>query len=209
MDYPVKEIRAILNGDRKKVREQLDALLNQDLYPNQERLVKWMIDLFVSGNKISTLKRYLSDVGNDFIASTRDTEFLGWTKHDYHYVYNDILANKNQSRMGFTTTIICSLHSSLKKYYQAPDIDLKGGGDPQIVLSYLIPSHVYQLIQRCISAQEELSAYNQQAIGVVITLLYRTGMRISEILGLQVKDVEYDLLIYFFEWIRLTITCIV
>ena len=188
----VKEIRAILNGDRKKVKEQLETLLNQGLYPNQERLVKWMIDLFVSGNKISTLKRYLSDVGNDFIASTRDTEFLGWAKYDYHYIYNDIVANKNQNRVGFTTTIICSLHSSLKKHYQAPDIDLKGGGDPQIVSSYLIPSHVYQSIQSCVSAQEELSDYNQKVLSIVITLLYRTGMRISEILGLQVKDIEYD-----------------
>ena len=188
----VREIRAILNGHRRKVREQLDSLLKKGLYPNQERLVKWMIDLFMSGNKISTLKRYLSDVGNDFIASTRDTEFLSWTKHDYHYIYNDILANKNQNRVGFTTTILCSLHSSLKKHYQAPDIDLKGGGDPQIVSSYLIPSHVYQLIQNCISAQEELSHYNQQTLSVVTTLLYRTGMRISEILGLQVRDIEYD-----------------
>lgn len=188
----VKEIRAILNGDKKKVKEQLETLLNQGLYPNQERLVKWMIDLFVSGNKISTLKRYLSDVGNDFIASTRDTEFLGWAKYDYHYIYNDIVANKNQNRVGFTTTIICSLHSSLKKHYQAPDIDLKGGGDPQIVSSYLIPSHVYQVIQSCVSAQEELSDYNQQVLSIVITLLYRTGMRIGEILGLQVKDIEYD-----------------
>jgi len=188
----VKEIRAILNDDRKKVREQLEGLLKQALYPNQERLVIWMLDLFISRNKISTLKRYLSDVGNDFIASTRDTEFLGWTKHDYHYIYNDILANKNQNRMGFTTTILCSLHYSLKKHYQAPDIDLKGGGDPQIVSSYLIPNHVYQLIQSCISDQKELSDYNQQALSVVITLLYRTGMRISEILGLQVKDIEYD-----------------
>lgn len=188
----VKEIRDILNGNKKKVREQLDSLLKQGLYPNQERLVEWMIDLFMSGNKTSTLKRYLSDVGNDFIASTRDTEFLGWTKHDYHYIYNDILSNKNQNRIGFTTTILCSLHSSLKKHYQAPDIDLKGGGDPQIVSSYLIPNHVYQLIQSCISDQEELSDYNQQVLSVVITLLYRTGMRISEILGLQVKDIEYD-----------------
>lgn len=54
----VKEIRSILNSDKKQVKPQLLDLLTQNLYPNQERLVRWMIDLLTSGNKINTLKRY-------------------------------------------------------------------------------------------------------------------------------------------------------
>ncbi|SUD91829.1 site-specific integrase [Psychrobacter phenylpyruvicus] len=188
----VKDVRSILNSDAKKIRAKLEQLLTEPLFPNQIRLVTWIIDLHTTGNKISTLKRYLSDIGNDFIASTRDTDFFGWSKHNYHFIYDEILANKNQNRIGYTTTVICSLHSSLKRHFKAPDIDLRGGGDPQIVSSYLIPYQVYQVLQSSISNQHGISDYYKQLLNIVVTLLYRTGMRISEILGLQVKDIEYD-----------------
>lgn len=188
----VKEIRNILNSGKKQVKPQLLDLLTQNLYPNQERLVRWMIDLLTSGNKINTLKRYLSEVGNGFIAGTRTTDFSQLSKHDYHYLYNEIIAEKNPNKLGFTKTVICSLHYSLKKHYQAPDIDIRGGGDPQIVSSYLIPNPLYHVILNCIAEQETLSEYYKQVLSIIIILLYRTGMRISEILGLQVKDIEYD-----------------
>lgn len=188
----VKEIRTILNGDKKQAQPQLINLLTQNLYPNQERLVRWMLDLLTSGNKINTLKRYLSEIGNGFIAGTRTADFSHTSKHDYHYIYNEIIAEKNPNKLGFTKTVICSLHHSLKKHYQAPDIDIRGGGDPQIVSSYLIPNQVYHAILSCIAEQETLSEYYKQALSIVTILLYRTGMRISEILGLQVKDIEYD-----------------
>ena len=114
------------------------------------------------------------------------------SKHDYHYLYNEIIAEKNPNKLGFTKTVICSLHYSLKKHYQAPDIDIRGGGDPQIVSSYLIPNPLYHVILNCITEQEMLSEYYKQVLSIIIILLYRTGMRISEILGLQVKDIEYD-----------------
>lgn len=188
----VKEIRTILNSDKKQVQPQLTNLLTQDLYPNQERLVRWMLDLLTSGNKINTLKRYLSEVGNGFIAGTRTADFSQFSKHDYHYLYNEIIAEKNPNKLGFTKTVVCSLHYSLKKHYQAPNIDIRGGGDPQIVSSYLIPNQVYHVILNCIAEQETLSDHYKQALSIVIILLYRTGMRISEVLGLQVKDMEYD-----------------
>lgn len=188
----VKEIRNILNGDKKQAQSQLINLLAQNLYPNQERLVKWMLDLFNNGNKINTLKRYLSEIGNGFIAGTRTADFLQWLKHDYHYIYNEIIAEKNPNKLGYTKTVICSLHDSLKKHYQAPDIDIRGGGDAQIVSSYLIPQQVYHTILDCIAEQQVLSEYYKQALSIVTILLYRTGMRISEVLGLQIKDIEYD-----------------
>ena len=188
----VKEIRNILNANKKQVQPQLVNLLTQNLYPNQERLVKWILDLCINGNKISTLKRYLSEIGNGFIAGTRTADFLQWSKHDYHYIYNEIIAEKNPNKLGYTKTVICSLHDSLKKHNKAPEIDIRGGGDAQIVSSYLIPQKVYHTILDCIAEQQVLSEYYKQALSIVTILLYRTGMRISEVLGLQVTDIEYD-----------------
>ena len=188
----VKEICSILNNDKRQVKPKLLGLLTQNLYSNQERLVRWILDLFTSGNKVNTLKRYLSEIGHGFIAGTRTADFSRLSKHDYHYLYNETFAEKNPNKLGFTKTVICSLHHSLKRHYQAPDIDIRGGGDPQIVSSYLIPNHVYHAIFGCIAEQERLSDYNKQILRIVMILLYRTGMRISEILGLQVKDIEYD-----------------
>ncbi len=188
----VKEIRTILNNAKKQVQPQLVILLTQNLYPNQQRLVRWMLDLCINGRKINTLKRYLSEIGNGFIAGTRTADFLQWSKHDYHYIYNEIIAEKNPNKLGYTKTVICSLHGSLKKHTQAPEIDIRGGGDAQIVSSYLIPQKVYHTILDCIAEQQVLSAYYKQALSIVTILLYRTGMRISEILGLQVTDIEYD-----------------
>ena len=188
----VKNIRNILNNDKQSIKSALEKLSNQSLYPNQQRLVTWMIELYMNGNKTSTLRRYLSEVGNAFIAGTRGADFVGWTKHEYHYIYEDILSEKTDHKKGYTTTVLCSLHDSLKRHYQAPSIDLRGGGDPQIVASYLIPSQLYSSLQTSIAEQNQLSNYYKQLLQVVLALLYRTGMRISEILGLQVQDIEYD-----------------
>ncbi|WP_169391422.1 MULTISPECIES: hypothetical protein [Psychrobacter] len=78
----VKEIRTILNGDKKQIQYKLEKLLTQNLYLNQERLVRWMLDLFISNNKISTLKRYLSEIGNGFIAGTRTADLSQWSNPD-------------------------------------------------------------------------------------------------------------------------------
>lgn len=44
----VKEIRTIFNSDKRQVKPQLLTLLSQNLYPNQERLARWMLDLLTA-----------------------------------------------------------------------------------------------------------------------------------------------------------------
>lgn len=93
------------------------------LLPNQQRLVRWLIDLTKRGNKPSTLRRYLSEIGNDFLAETRDADFIGWQDFEYKFIYDKIVSTKNTLKMGYTRTVLASLHDVLSGSLTHPILD--------------------------------------------------------------------------------------
>lgn len=113
--------------------------------PNGQRLIAWMLQLLGENNTVSTLKRYLSEIGNDFMWATRDAEFDIWQAQDYEYAYQLILTQKFESKpkigvskVGYTQQVLLSLHATLKKYFNAPNIHLLKQNDPMIVRSRMI-----------------------------------------------------------------------
>ena len=93
-DDIVKVIRNILNGQKSQIQSIERFYAESPLLPNQQRLVRWLIDLTKRGNKPSTLRRYLSEIGNDFLAETRDADFIGWQDFEYKFIYDKIISTK-------------------------------------------------------------------------------------------------------------------
>lgn len=165
-------------------------LYNQPMADNQRRLVQWVIMLYEYKNKPAIIQRYLSEIAQVFLSLTHETDFIGWSTEDYDGLYENLIAIKNPAKPGYTRTVIKSLHDCLMRYYDAPATSITGERDALIVSDRLISPNLYQALLAGIESQTQLSDYHKDLLGVIFALLYRTGMRISELLGIRVTDIE-------------------
>lgn len=188
----LKDIRRALMGSRKKIKEQLEALTEINEGYSERGLILWMLDLNAINKATSTLSRYLTEVGEAFLYGTRDEGITDYRVHQYEFLYDSIIAKKNTLNIGYTQTVLNSLHQSLKKHLGAPHVHLQRENDPKIVSSSLISLDLYKHILVSVSNQIALSSYNKSMMKVIFTLLYRTGLRINELLGIRLTDIEYD-----------------
>ena len=188
----LKDIRRALMGSRKKIKEQLEVLIKIYEGSSEQGLILWMLDLNAINKANSTLSRYLTEVGEAFLYGTRDEDIITYKAHQYEFLYDSIVAKKNTLNIGYTQTVLNSLHQSLKKHAGAPHVHLQRENDPKIVSSSLISPDLYKHILRSVSNQIALSSYNKSIMKVIFTLLYRTGLRINELLGIRLTDIEYD-----------------
>lgn len=188
----LKDIRRALMGSRRKIKEQLEALINIYDASSEQGLILWMLDLNAINKAASTLSRYLTEVGEAFLYGTRNEDITGYQVHQYEFLYDTIIAKKNTLNIGYTQTVFNSLHQSLKKHLGAPHVHLQRENDPKMVSSSLISVDLYKYILRSVSNQTALSSYNRSMMKVVFILLYRTGLRINELLGIRLTDIEYD-----------------
>ena len=188
----LKDIRRALMGSRKKIKEQLEALIEIHEGSSEQGLILWMLYLNAINKATSTLLRYLTEVGETFLYGTRDEEITDYRVHQYEFLYDSIIAKKNTLNIGYTQTVLNSLHQSLKKHLGAPHVHLQRENDPKIVSSSLISLDLYKHILLSVSNQIALSSYNKSMMKVIFTLLYRTGLRINELLGIRLTDIEYD-----------------
>lgn len=192
-DDIVKVIRNILNGQKSQIVSQLARFyVESPLLANQQRLVKWLIDLAKKGNKPSTLQRYLSEIGNDFLAETRDADFIGWQDFEYKFIYDKIISTKNTLKMGYTQTVLASLHDVLVREFNAPYLRLNRDKDPLVVNSCLIPVALYQHMLMQLENQPSINDKLRDVLKLILILLYRTGMRFMEVLSIRLSDIEYD-----------------
>ena len=179
-------------GSRKTIKEQLEFLTEIYQNPSEQGLIFWMLDLNAINKATSTLSRYLTEVGEAFLYGTRNEDITNYQAHQYEFLYDSIVAKKNTLNNGYTQTVLNSLHQSLKKHFGAPHVHLQRENDPKIVSSSLISTDLYQHILLSVSNQTTLSLYNRSMMKVIFTLLYRTGLRINELLGIRLTDLEYD-----------------
>lgn len=187
----VKDIHKILNGRSADIIDALLSLRQQTNQINQLVLIQWMIDL-KSHNKPSTLKRYLTEVGNAFLAHSRQSDLLAWDVPQYEYMYQVIVAEKNLLKMDYTKTVLHSLHKTLIKHFKAPIVIIEREQDPQMVKSILISVATYHDLLESIKRQKRIEQYYIDMLMLITILLYRAGFRISELLGIRLSDVEHD-----------------
>ena len=190
-DDMVNHLRHLLKQKRViDISSSLSTLLATPLADNHKALVLWMQMLLDDKNKSATAQRYLSEIAQVFLSLTHDARFVDWGQEDYEDLYEDMVGSKNPNKVGFTWTVIKSLHRCLMRYYDAPAMMLRHQSDALIVSDCLISPTLYQALINSIRSQKSLSDYHKTMLTIIISLLYRTGMRIGELLGIRVDDIE-------------------
>lgn len=192
----VQQLKARLSPHQGKERtlafkeKLLDEIAIHELPQNYQALVYWAKDILAK-NAIQTAIRYLGEIAHEFIANTHDVMLDTWTADDFKLCYQAILDLKQSNKPAYTITVIKSLHQSLQTHYHAPYVAITTEQDKKIIKAAMIAPCVYHRLLSAIS-QQNIPNNNKTALMCIIMLLYRTGMRINEILGLRVSDVEYD-----------------
>ncbi len=190
-DDMVNHLRRLLKQKRViDISSSLSILIATPLADNHKVLVLWMQMLLDDKNKPATAQRYLSEIAQVFLSLTHDARFIDWNQEDYEDLYDDMVGSKNPNKIGFTWTVIKSLHRCLMHYYDAPAMTLYHQSDALIVSDCLISPTLYQTLINSIQSQKSLSDYHKTILTLILSLLYRTGVRIGELLGMQVDDVE-------------------
>lgn len=195
----VREIRNILKQSKTTAIESLKVLASQTQITAQLGLIYWISDLFggtKSANtkhyKPASIKRYLSEVGDWFLHFVQDQDITTWDGDDFINLYENIIYQSNKKKIGYTATVLRSLHQSLQRHFvDIPSVAIASKSDGMVVEPVLVAPIMYQHIRNLIHSST-LSEHNQQILHIIFILLYRTGMRINELLGLQLKDFEYD-----------------
>lgn len=190
-DDMVNHLRRLLKQKRViDISSSLSTLLATPLADNHKVLVLWVQMLLDDKNKPATAQRYLSEIAQVFLSLTHDAHFVDWGQEDYEDLYDDMVGSKNPNKIGFTWTVIKSLHRCLMRYYDAPAMMLCHQSDALIVSDCLISPTLYQALINSIQSQKSLGNHHKTMLTIILSLLYRTGMRIGELLGIRVDDVE-------------------
>ncbi len=190
----VRDIRHILTpgATTTAIGDSLKALSNQTQIPAQLGLIHWSSDLLKARNQPASIKRYLSEVGHWFLHFVQDQDITTWDGDDFINLYENIIHQTKKSKPGYTATVLRSLHLSLQRHCpEVGSVFIASKSDGMVVEPILISPIMYAHIHNLIESSA-LSDYNKKLLSIIFILLYRTGMRINELLGLKLRDFEYN-----------------
>ena len=169
-----------------------EALLEVIVPQNQRLLVQWCLDECRGKLASSSVRRYLDEVGVLFLHLTDEQDLSAWQTEDFEEVYQEIITQKNSAKPGYTATVLGKLHKTIQgefKHIEAAYI--LTSKDALISRAVLISPVMYRHILDVVDQSSQLNTHNRSLLSMIFILLYRTGMRINELLGLKINDFEH------------------
>ena len=88
----------------------------------------------------------------------------------------------------FTYGRLKAFHDHQRMHFDAPYVYFPWGSNRQVVKANMISPRVYHAMKEYVQLSE-LEVDQKRLCLIVLTLAYRTGMRINEIIGIKVKDI--------------------
>lgn len=113
-----------------------------------------------------------SDINNDNNATGQPLSHLDRLKDSQKFTYGRLKAFHDYQRM----------------HFDAPYVYFPWGSNRQVVKANMISPRVYHAMKEYVQLSE-LEVDQKRLCLIVLTLAYRTGMRINEIIGIKVKDI--------------------
>ncbi|MGP9596593.1 tyrosine-type recombinase/integrase, partial [Psychrobacter sp. AOP29-E1-4] len=88
----------------------------------------------------------------------------------------------------FTYGRLKAFHDHQRTHFDAPYVYFPWGSNRQVVRANMVSPHIYHAMKDYVQSSN-LEIDQKQLCLVVLSLAYRTGMRISEIIGIKVTDI--------------------
>lgn len=99
------------------------------------------------------------------------------------------IINDSKITQAFTHGRIKAFHNYQIQDFNAPKVHFAGGGNRQVVKASMISPRLYNAMQSCLN-ESDLNNTQKQLCQSVLAIAYRTGMRVNELAGIQVDDIE-------------------
>lgn len=176
--------------ERIKQRQQQYTALNERV------LLDWVLSFLVSRQskapKQSSVLQYVKSIGYEWLYFTKNQSLELWDDEDFEMLYEDILEYKSVARnhgdVSYYAKLFQRLHNFSRDHYNFAHaiIPYEKGG--RRVRAELVSPPVYHEIIRQILAGVDI--LEQEMLALMFILVYRTGMRKKELLGLKYIDIE-------------------
>ena len=157
-------------------------------------LLQWILSLLRQEKppKNSSILQYVKTIGYEWLYFSAGQPLHLWTEEDFETHYEDILEYKAVVRSNTTTVYAAKLlqrmHDFAVKEYDLPSVKLEQTNKGRRVRSELISPQAYRAIIKQIL--ESVDILEREMFALLFILLYRTGMRKKELLGLKFNDIE-------------------
>ncbi|MGP9519909.1 tyrosine-type recombinase/integrase [Psychrobacter sp. AOP7-C1-14] len=113
-----------------------------------------------------------SDIDDDKNATGQPISYLDRLKDSQKFTYGRLKA----------------FHDHQRTHFDAPYVYFPWGNNRQVVKAEMVSPHVYRAMKRYIQSSK-LEVEQKQLCLIVLALVYRTGMRINEIIGIKVTEI--------------------
>ena len=115
-----------------------------------------------------------------------------WSEEEFEELYEDILEYKavvrNNTDIGYSANLLKSMHNFAKSKYNLPSVNFQQSKNGRRVRAELISPQAYQAIITQILGSVDI--LEREMFALLFILVYRTGMRKKELLGLKYNDIE-------------------
>ncbi|MFZ3144093.1 tyrosine-type recombinase/integrase [Psychrobacter glacincola] len=157
-------------------------------------LLQWTLSLLCDEKppKNSSILQYVKTIGYEWLYFSAEQPLHIWSEEDFETHYDDILEYKAVVRSNTTTVYAAKLLQRMHKFgkdnYDLPLVMIEQTKKGRRVRSELISPQAYRAIITQILGSVDI--LEREMFAVLFILLYRTGMRKKELLGLKFSDIE-------------------
>lgn len=200
-----------LTKDFKMNEKQKKKKLNQTPYTLIERVQKryeqyddlsekillgWVLSLLNREESKSlsneSILKYIRTIGYEWLYFTTAQPLDIWSEEEFEELYEDILEYKavvrNNTDIGYSANLLKSMHNFAKSKYNLPSVNFQHSKNGRRVRAELISPQAYQAIITQILGS--VAILEREMFALLFILVYRTGMRKKELLGLKYNDIE-------------------
>jgi len=163
---------------------------------SEKILLDWVLNLLnrkesksLSNESILT---YIRTIGYEWLYFTTAQPLDIWSEEEFEELYEDILEYKavvrNNTDVGYSANLLKSMHNFAKEKYNLPSVNFQHTKNGRRVRAELISPQAYQAIITQILGSVDI--LEREMFALLFILVYRTGMRKKELLGLKYNDIE-------------------
>lgn len=166
-----------------------------------------------------SIAKYVGCIGRDWLMLTMDEDIGQWDSEEYEAIYEQTLQskvkdgrtnpvikkdvnfigelagqtevsylNKLKNTQKFTYGRLRSFHDYQREFHDAPYVYFPWGNNRQVVKANIISPRIYHAMKAYIDSST-LEVEQKRLCLVVLSLAYRSGMRINELIGIKVSDI--------------------
>ena len=163
---------------------------------SEKILLDWVLSLLNRKESKSlsneSILKYIRTIGYEWLYFTTAQPLDIWSEEEFEELYEDILEYKavvrNNTDIGYSANLFKSMHNFAKSKYNLPSVNFQQSKNGRRVRAELISPQAYRAIITQILGSVDI--LEREMFALLFILVYRTGMRKKELLGLKFNDIE-------------------